>query len=63
MSRLGDLQEFCWKALHSLQQTVISVARKWIPDFQELDLAPGRIYENVAETLELDIFISEFWDC
>lgn len=40
-----------------------SVATAWILDFQELDLRPGRAYQDVAGTLELDSFIFEFWDC
>ena len=33
------------------------------PDFQELDLGPGRDYQDVTGTWELDFFIFEFGDC
>lgn len=33
------------------------------PEFQELHLGPGRKYQGVTGTRELDFFISEFEDC
>lgn len=37
-----------------------SIAMAWTPDLQ--DLGPGRAYEDMTGTLELGIFLFEFWD-
>lgn len=57
------MKGFHYNLLHQLEQMPFSVATVWTPDFQDLDLGHGRAYQGVTGTLELDIFIFEFWDC